>query len=138
MFFWRSSARRSIVLRMSSVASGAAGAGAANHAGGPHPAFEGVAEAGHDGILRAIALRRNQSQVGDAHEAELAREGQRLIAALLLGEARDPVLAGVIDADLAALLDRKSTRARKKGVSQIILGAGGGGTAQFRRPPLAG
>ena len=81
---------------------------------------------------------KNQRQIGDAHEAELAGEGQRLIAALLLGEARDPVLAGVIDADSAALLDRKTTRDGKIGVSQVILGAGRGGTAKFVGPPLAG
>jgi len=59
----------------------------------------------------------------------LADEGQRLIAGLLLGESRDPVLAGVIDADLTGLLNSKSPRARKKGVSQIILGTSGGGIA---------
>ncbi|SDR64349.1 DDE domain-containing protein [Rhizobiales bacterium GAS113] len=48
------------------------------------------------------------------------------------------MLAGVIHADLAALLDRKTTRAWKKGISQVILGAGGRGTAKFRWPPLAG
>jgi hypothetical protein len=55
-----------------------------------------------------IALGDNQDQVRDANEAILAGESQRLIAALLLGESRDPVLAGVIDADLRPLLDRQS------------------------------
>jgi hypothetical protein len=87
--------------------------------------------------LRLIVVRKHQRQVGDAHEAVLTREGQLLIAALLLGEFRDPMLAGVIDADLPALLNRKSARARKAGVSHIILGAGCGRATQFRGPPLA-
>ena len=71
----------------------------------------------------------NQDQVRDAHEAILAGERQRLIAALLLGESRDPMLAGVIDADLPSLLDRQSARAGKAGVPEVILSASGGGTA---------
>ena len=93
---------------------------------------------GRRGIARPIALGVNQDQVRDAHEAILAGERQRLIAALLLGESRDPVLAGVIDADLPSLLDRQLARAGKAGVPEIILSASGGGTAQFGRPPLAG
>jgi hypothetical protein len=88
--------------------------------------------------LKPIATRRNQTQISDAHKAELAGESQRLIATLLLGESRNRVLAGVVDTDLSALLDSKSAPARKTGVQHIILGAGGGGTSQFRRPPCAG
>ena len=95
-------------------------------------------EGGRSGICMRDALRKNPGQIGNANEAQLAREGQRLIAALLLGEARDPVLASVIDADLAAPLDRQPARARKVCVSEIVLRAGRGGTAQFRRPPSAG
>jgi len=80
----------------------------------------------------------DQRQVGDAHEAELADEGQRLIAALLLGEAGESMLAGVIDADPAILLDGKAARPWEKGVSQVILGARGSGTAELGGPPLAG
>jgi hypothetical protein len=85
--------------------------------------------------MRRITLWQDQRQVGNAHEAELAGKGQRLIAALLLREAREPMLAGVIHADPAALLDREPTRAWKKGLSQVILGAGGDGS--LRHPGVA-
>ena len=73
-------------------------------------------------------------QVGDAHEAELAGEGQRLIAALLLGKAGEVVLAGVID------LDRPPcwiARRREPGKRRIADRSGRlwGRTAQFRGPP---
>ena len=52
MFFWRSSARRSIVFTMSSIESNSTGVGAATTiAGGTDPGIcEGVAEAGEEGI----------------------------------------------------------------------------------------
>jgi hypothetical protein len=48
------------------------------------------------------------------------------------------VLPGVIDSDPAILLDGKAARSWEKGVPQVILGAGGSGTAELRGPPLAG
>src|SRR5208337_1971249 len=88
-------------------------------------------------ISSLVALGFDQWQVGDAYEAELAGEGQRPVAALLLGEAGEPVVAGVVHADPAVLLDRETTRAWEEGVSHVILGAGRGGAAEFRRPPRA-
>ena len=140
MFFWRSSARRSIVLTMSSTTGCVAGGGAV--------AAARVSDRGAcagSGAEPDCAELRGRSPSGttrtrsrDAHEAILAGERQRLIAALLLAESRDPVLAGVIDADLPSLLDRQLARAGKAGVPEIILSASGGGTAQFGGPPLAG
>src|SRR5208283_3764688 len=49
-----------------------------------------------------------------------------------------PVLAGVIDADPTALLDRKAAPAWKTSVSQIILRAGGRRIAEIRGPPSIG
>ena len=141
MFFWRSSARRSIVLTMSSVAGCAAGGGAAGETqrrvsdrgacagNGAEPDGAGVCEVGSPS-------RTNQRQVGDAHEAVLAGEGQRLIAALLLGESRERVVAGVVDATGPPSWIA-SRRVRKEGVAHIVLRAGGGGSAEFARPPLA-
>ena len=77
-------------------------------------------------------------QIGHADETELAGEGQRLVAALLLGKPREHVRAGVVEAHPTLLLDRKTTPTREKGVAEIVLGAGRSGAAEVLRPPSAG
>ena len=92
-------------MTMSSTAGCAAGGGAVGAAArlGLRRLRRQRRGTGRRGIARPIALGVNQDQVRDTHEAILAGERQRLIAALLLGECRDPVLPGVIDADLPSL-----------------------------------
>src|SRR5579872_6231511 len=48
------------------------------------------------------------------------------------------MLARIIDAHDAALLDRKPARAGKEGVAQVVLRASRVGLAEFGGPPLAG
>jgi len=66
----------------------------------------------------------------------LASEGERLVAALLLGEARYPMFADVINAHPVALPDCEAARDRKAGILQVILRAGRGGAAEFGWPPV--
>ena len=85
-----------------------------------------------------VGRRIDPLQIGDSDEAKLAREGHRPVAALLLREAREPMLAGVVHGNAAAVLDREAALLREKGVSHVVLGAGGGRSAEVRRPPSAG
>ena len=117
-----------LVAAVGAMASGA-GASGVGFCGGC-----GAVKIEAEGASGWVPPGETSGQVGDAHESELTCEGQRLIAALLLGEPCDPMLAGVIDAYSTALLDRKAARAWKTSVSQIILRADGSPIAEIRGP----
>jgi len=85
-----------------------------------------------------IVLSGYQRQLGNAHDPELAREGHRLVPALLLGKAGDDVIAGIIDLNATALPDREPTRPRKPGVTEVVLRAHRSWGAELCRPPLTG
>ncbi len=61
----------------------------------------------------------------DAEQAELAGEGERLIAALLLRKTGNLVVAGIVETDIFALTNSEAARGRKASILQIVLAAGG-------------
>jgi hypothetical protein len=93
MFFCRSSARLSMILNISLAEDGAvvapSSAGRQLVLSPPwFPQFALAPEARTAGDSSALSGRgENERQVRDTHETHLAPEGQRLVAALLLGKA---------------------------------------------------
>jgi hypothetical protein len=68
----------------------------------------------------------------------LAGKGQRLITGLLLREAGDRVIAGVIDRNPPVHVERQSSAFGKAGVAQIVLCPCRARYAEIRRSPVAG
>ena len=112
----RSSASRSILAKMSSASRGR---------GGCHRRRRGG---------RGAAPQHGQ--VGHPHQAVLAGEGQRLVAALLLREPADPVIAGVVDRHLSVPRDGEAPRRREEGVAKVVLRPDRGRAAELGGPPF--
>jgi hypothetical protein len=70
-------------------------------------------------------LKINFREFADSHEAGLAGESERLIAALRLGDTEDPVIAGVVHRHLLTVFDRQSPPLRKYRVAKSVLRAYG-------------
>ena len=84
----------------------------------------------------ATASAVDDVQRVNGERAELTGELQRPTAALLLLDAGDRMIAGVVQRDGAAAADRQPPRAGEIGVGGVVLAAGRAGSAQFRRPPV--
>jgi hypothetical protein len=71
-------------------------------------------------------LSGNNVQVGHSNQATLADKGQRRIAALLLRNAGDFVIACIVDDHLSADLDGQTVRGRKIRIANMVLRTGRG------------
>ena len=88
-------------------------------------------------------VRSREPRAGDEGQAqggdgpELAGEGERSVAPLLLADAADAVIKRVEYGDLSVPLDHEPLGPRKEGVADVVLRPAAGRRAEISRPPLA-
>ena len=90
---------------------------------------------GSSGPVAALSvLRRPVGRRGGP--VELAREGQRLVAALRLRRPADAVLPGVVDGDRPVTRHREPPRAGEDRIAHVVLRPRRRRRAELRRPPV--
>jgi hypothetical protein len=89
-----------------------------------------------DGVLRQS--KGNLRKVRNFDKSILARERERSVAALGLGDTENSMIAGVIDRDGAPVVDHQSPRVRENRVSKIVLSTHRTRSPQSGRPPVRG
>jgi hypothetical protein len=75
------------------------------------------------GALRDVLRQSNGNlrKVRNFDKSILARERERSVAALGLGDTENPMIARVVHRDLASVVDHQSARVRENRVSKTVL-----------------
>jgi hypothetical protein len=75
------------------------------------------------GALRDVLRQSNGNlrKVRNFDKSILARERERSVAALGLGDTENPMIARVVHRDLASVVDHQSARVGENRVSKIVL-----------------
>src|SRR5271165_1184109 len=83
------------------------------------------------------AIDRQNGQASYIHQTVLAGKRERPSGGLLLREAADLVIKRVVNRYPAVDFDCQTPCLREIGITNVVLGAGAGGPAKIRRPPVA-